>query len=163
MAKTKYEDDFPLRAEGYAREGLNDVQIAAKLGISKETFYTYQNQKIDFFDALKRGKAPVDTEVENALLKRALGFTYTETTIEYETKVVTNDDTQEPEEVSVEVSRKRTIKHALPDTTAQIFWLKNRKPAQWREKKEVDVEVTTTEKVTKEDIAEARAQLEDDI
>ena len=124
MAKSKYCEDFPLLVEGLARDGLNDEQIAKKLGISKDCFYRYCKQHQDFYDALKRGKAPIDTEVENALLKRALGYSYDEITYENGNEV------------------KRVKKHVLPDTTAQIFWLKNRKPVQWRDKSNVDLNVS---------------------
>ena len=83
MAKSKYVKDFPARAEAYAKQGLIDKEIARKLGISKQTFYDYQKKHPDFLDSLKRGKAPVDFKVENALLKRAMGYEYEETTVEY--------------------------------------------------------------------------------
>ncbi len=84
MAKEKYRDDFPLLAEGYAREGMIDVEIAAKLGINKDTLYKYQKKYPEFLESIKKGKAPVDFMVENALLKRALGYEYVETTtVEY--------------------------------------------------------------------------------
>ena len=62
----------------------------------------------------------MDIQVENALLKRALGYDYTE----------------EKVEVSEKDGRKvtQTVKHVAPDTTAQIFWLKNRRPDRWRDK-----------------------------
>jgi len=131
MAKCKYTEDFPLLAEGWAREGLTDVLIAKKLGIGKNTFYVYIDKFKDFSDALKRGKAPVDTEVENLLLKRARGYSYEEV----------------KEEISDLGGKKttRTIKHVIPDTTAQIFWLKNRKREQWgdqQEEKATDVNIT---------------------
>ena len=75
----------------------------------------------DISESLKKGKAPVDFEVENALYKRAVGFKYEEI------------ETVEEEVDGVFKTRvKRTQKTALPDTSAIIFWLKNRKPEQWR-------------------------------
>lgn len=130
MRKSKYTDDFPLLAEGYARQGFTDDQIAGKLGISTQTFYNYKDKYVEFFEAIKRGKAPVDTMVENAMLKRALGYEYEETHIEVDalgrekTKIVT--------------------KQVIPDTTAQIFWLKNRQPAAWRDKQHIEHSGTIT-------------------
>lgn len=57
----KYNDDFPLLAEDYARQGMKDIDIARKLGISKQTFYNYQKIYIDFLDSIKKGKAPMPT------------------------------------------------------------------------------------------------------
>ena len=74
MAKLKYDEDFPARAEDWARQGLRDEDIAKKLGISKDTFYEYKKMFPDFSDAIKRGKAPIDFEVENKLLKSLFVF-----------------------------------------------------------------------------------------
>ena len=64
----------------------------------------------------------VDRQVENALLKRALGYEYTEVTKEY------------VPDVGKMTVTKEVTKQVIPDTTAQIFWLKNRKPGDWRDK-----------------------------
>ena len=84
MAKKKYTDEFPALAEMHAREGMIESDIAKKLGVSITTFEQYKKQYPEFLAALKRGKAPIDFEVESALLKRALGYTYTETKREIE-------------------------------------------------------------------------------
>lgn len=129
MAKSKYEThvkDKLILVEAWARNGLTDEQIAKNLGISKDTFYKYKREYTDFSDSLKRGKEVVDIEVENALLKRALGYKYDEVTKER------NEDTGELEITKV------ITKEVQPDTTAQIFWLKNRKPSEWRDRKEID-------------------------
>lgn len=126
MAKPKYnKDTFPLLAEGFARKGFNDEQIAEKLGISVAAYYKYQKDNIEFLEAIKRGKAPVDTAVENALLKRALGYEYEETSTEYERGKDGNP---------VAVGTKRTKKTIPPDVGAIAFWLKNRRPDLWRDK-----------------------------
>lgn len=127
MAKLKYNEDFPLLAEMYAREGMRDVDICKKLGISKDTFYTYIKKYPDFSEAIKRGKAPVDFQVENAMLKRALGYDYEEETIEYE-----NQDGKPA------IKSKKTIKKHIPsDVGAGIFWLTNRNNDKWKRNRDV--------------------------
>ena len=125
MAKGKYhkwlEPDGLLKLQGWARDGLTDEQIASNMGIVPSTLYKWENQFSEISEALKHGKEVVDTQVENALLKRALGYQYDEVTTKY------GEET------------KRVTKEVSPDTTAQIFWLKNRKPKQWREKRELEV------------------------
>ncbi len=123
MAKSKWDmvKDKLLLVEGWARNGLTDVQIAKNLSISERTLNDYKIKYPQFLQALKKGKEVVDLEVENALLKRALGYKYTEV----KTKV-TDDGT--------EVTK--TVKEVIPDVTAQIYWLKNRKPEQWRDRPE---------------------------
>ena len=111
--------DKLILLEGWARDGLTDEQIAKNIGISRASLYEWKKKEVDIFDALKKGKEVIDFEVENALLKRALGYEYEEET--YENGILT----------------KKVKKQVAPDTTAQIFWLKNRKKEQWREKVEV--------------------------
>lgn len=134
MAKGKYEywltPEGLLKLEAWARDGLIDEQIAANIGISRETLYQWKNKYSDISDALKKGKEVIDIQVENALLKRALGYEYTEVTQE----VCENTETGEME---LRVTKKVT-KEVVPDTTAQIFWLKNRKPNEWRDKQDIE-------------------------
>lgn len=134
MAKGKYEqwltEEGLLQLEAWARNGLTDEQIAANIGISRSTLNEWKNRFSDISDTLKRGKEIVDIQVENALLKRALGYTYKETTREAQF----NPQTEQYEMVVT----KEVTKEVVPDTTAQIFWLKNRKPEKWRDKKDVE-------------------------
>jgi len=130
--RTKYSKDFPLMAEGLARGGLLDKQIARKLGISVSSFYQYQLDHPDFSEALKKGKSPVDTKVENALLKRALGYEYEEITTEYD--LVGKDKEQKALPTKV----RKVKKEVVADVTAEIFWLKNRRPDKWRDKHDIE-------------------------
>ena len=112
--------------EGLARDGLTDELICKKIGIGARTFYEWMERFPQMAQAIKKGKAPVDIQVENALLKRALGYEYEETITEVE-------------ELAGGHQKKhirKVMKHCPPDTTAQIFWLKNRRPERWRDKVE---------------------------
>lgn len=124
MAKGKYkewlEDDKIILLQGWARQGLTNEQIAHNMGITTKTLYEWQNKYSTIRDALKKGKEVIDLMVENALLKRALGYDYIEETVEISEK--------DGKKV------KRVNKHVAGDTTAQIFWLKNRRAEIWREK-----------------------------
>lgn len=128
MAKSKVEywltDEGLLLIGAWARDGLTDEQIAKNIGITRETLRVWKNKYSAISVTLKKNKAVVDFEVENALLKRALGYEYTET------KTIVSENGTRTE---------TTVKQVVPDTTAQIFWLKNRKPDDWRDKKDVDV------------------------
>jgi len=241
MAKGKYlewvTEEGLLLIEGWARDGLTDEQIAYNIGINRDTLYTWKKKYPDISDALKKGKKVVDRQVENALLKRALGYSYEEKTKELlansdlqknrghdhvvvlteadwqralaffdsecaycgEQKPMTkdhliplkqngmliknntipcctrcnsskNDSNFEEwyrkqefysekresricdyikmiqllmDEDAFEKSKELTVtkvvtKQVHPDVTAQIFWLKNRKPDQWRDKQEIN-------------------------
>lgn len=112
--------------ESLARSGLIDKQIAEYIGISVQTLNVWKKQYPSFSESLKKGKDVVDAQVENALLKRALGYEYEEVSEKYEGDQL--------------VERKVTKKQVVPDTTAQIYWMKNRKPSIWRDKPYVDAE-----------------------
>ena len=113
------ENDKLILLEGWARGGLTDEQIAKNMGIAPSTLYEWKKKSKEFSESLKKGKEVIDFEVENALLKRALGYEYEEET--YENGILT----------------KKVKKHVAPDTTAQIFWLKNRQVKKWRDKVEI--------------------------
>jgi len=125
--KSKYETIVKPKLcliEAWCRDGATDETIAKKLEIALSTFYDYKKKYSEFSESLKKNKEYVDTEVEKSLLKRALGYNYEEITYEYGKEV------------------KKVKKHVLPDTTAQIFWLKNRKPTVWRDKQDKSNEDT---------------------
>ena len=130
MAKGKYEKwltpDGLTLLEAWARDGLTDEQLAHNMGISLATLYNWKRDHVEILDSLKKGKEVVDIEVENALLKRAMGYRYKESTKE----LVADEESGE----KVLKTTKIVEKEVAPDTTAQIFWLKNRKPEQWRDK-----------------------------
>ena len=239
MAKGKYEywltPEGLLKLEGWARDGLTDEQIADNMGICRDTLIQWKKKYSDISDTLKRGKEVIDRQVENALLKRALGYKYTEVTkeriidtgqkkrhggeselterewefaikyfgenccycgkhmdkptkdhikplnkggklsrenvipccpscnsskkdneimswyqsqpfydktrmakiVDYVQFVLSLGDFLN-EEIGELVVTKEVTKEVVPDTTAQIFWLKNRKPNEWRDKKDIE-------------------------
>lgn len=120
MAKGRYlewiAEDGLQRIEQWARDGLTEEQIAGNIGICRDTLNEWKKRFPAISDALKRGKAPVDFEVENALLKRACGYEYEEKRTDATGNTVT------------------ITRHVPPDVAAGIFWLKNRRPDRWREK-----------------------------
>jgi transposase-like protein len=110
-------------AENSARKGLTNTEIADILGVATSTFHLWRKEHVEFSDAVKRGKESADDEVEKSLYKRAVG--------EYvkETKTISTVDG----EIRTEVTEKH-----VADTTAMIFWLKNRRPAEWRDKHDIE-------------------------
>lgn len=135
MARGKYEEwltpDGLLMIEGWAREGLTDEQIAHNMGIATGTFYRWKGEYREISEAVKKGKGPVDFQVENALLKRALGYEVTEERTEFKIKG-TIDGKPIPDYDTARVIR--TKRHIPPDPLSIFYWLKNRKPSFWRDK-----------------------------
>ena len=126
MAQGKFKEwlteDGLKKIQSWFRDGLSDVQVAKNMGISKTTFYDWMNKYPAMSDSVKKGKEPVDFEVENALLKRARGYEIEETN----TFITINSKGEKVQKVT------KTKKHIAPDATAAIFWLKNRRPDKWR-------------------------------
>ncbi len=141
--KGKYEQwltvDGLTLIEGWARDGLNDEQIAKNIGIATSTLYEWKERFAEFAEALKKGKEVVDIEVENALLKRALGHQVVEETKEALRHPETDQPLVDSSGNSIMVVTKQITKNVPPDVTAQIFWLKNRKPSVWRDRKDIDM------------------------
>lgn len=130
-----YEDwiteDGLITIEGWAREGLTDKQIAEeKIGIHVATLCEWKKRFPELAEALKKGKAPVDTKVENQLLKSALGFTVKVKVPFKLKKKITKNGEGTVEEERIEYADQEI--YVKPETTAQIYWLSNRRPDKWR-------------------------------
>ena len=139
------EPDKLLLLEAWARDGLTDEQMAGNMGITTRTLYNWKKKSILIFQSLKTNKELADIEVENALRKKALGFREMEQTISTR-KTVEYENGKRVREITEPVVTE-VEKYYPPDTTAQIFWLKNRKPKQWRDKQEQKVDLTEAVKI----------------
>lgn len=133
--KSKYKPEFPKKVEELAGEGRGDIEIYKSLGISHETFYKWIKQeegnkdfKLEFLESLKKGREKSIQNVENALYKRAMGHDYTEE----HTEVFVNKNGE-----TTSTRTKNITKEVAPDTTAQIFFLKNRKPEEWKDRQDL--------------------------
>ena len=140
MSKSKYETNVEPRlteVEGWARNGVSDEDIAHNLGVAYSTFRKYKEANAALSAALARGKEVVDLEVEGALLKRCMGYNarvakhYKIKTVDYDENGKKTCEREELKEVYDEV-------HIPADTTAQMFWLANRKKQSWKYKPDED-------------------------
>jgi hypothetical protein len=117
---SKFKEEYKEQARKLCEKGFTDNDLADFFNVTEHTINNWKKDFPEFFQSLKDGKAVADNEVEMALYKRAIGYQVTEA----------RSDTNGGSE---------TIKQLPPDTTACIFWLKNRKPGDWREKVETDI------------------------
>ena len=120
---SKYKPEFVKQAEKLCRLGATDAEMADFFQVTLSTLSLWKVKHQEFSEALKLGKEVADKRVEEALYNRALGYSHEDTDI----RVVDGAIMETP-----------MIKHYPPDTTAAIFWLKNRKPDEWRDKRDIE-------------------------
>lgn len=128
-----YKDEYAGLAHNYALLGAIDTELAGFFGVSKTTLNAWKRHHPEFLASIKKGKDIADAEVALSLYKSATGGHFVE-----EDRLIDNG------EGGKEVVTLR--KQIDPSVTAQIFWLKNRKPDSWRDK----VEVNNNIKIDKE-------------
>jgi len=121
----KWKPEYTRIAEHACKLGATDHDVADMLGVSVRTLYNWRLTKPELAKAMVSGKQPADDRVERSLYQRAIGYEQEEVKIFM------------PANATAPVYAKFTAKYA-PDTTACIFWLKNRRPEQWRDKPEGD-------------------------
>lgn len=140
---TKYDKwlkpDNLILITGWARDGLSEEQIAHNIGVSRNTLVTWKGKFPEVAEALRKGREVIDYEVENALVKRALGYRYKELTYER----VWNEHLEK----YVKVNTKTVTKEVAPDVGAICFWLKNRRPKNWKDRPDLQMDNETLAKV----------------
>lgn len=137
----KYEewltDEGLILIEGWARDGLTDEQIAKNMNVAYSTLREWVKKFSALSAALKKSKEIADREVESALFKKAIGHTMIEQQAFKVKKVHYENGKRVLEEEEIKVV---DVERAVPpDTTAQIFWLKNRKANEWRDKQDINM------------------------
>lgn len=119
---SSYKPEYANQALKLCRLGATDKELADFFGVSEQTVNTWKQEHPAFLESLKDGKGLADAEVADKLFKRATG---------YEHSAVKISATPDGREHITEYTEKYP-----PDTTAAIFWLKNRRPDLWRDKTE---------------------------
>ena len=122
---SKYKPDYAEQAIKLCMLGMTDAEMASFFEVSESTLNLWKDAHPEFSESIKKGKAFSDADVASRLFHRAMGYDHPEDDIRV---------------VSGEIVITPTVKHYPPDTTAAIFWLKNRQREKWRDK--VDTEVT---------------------
>lgn len=125
-APTAYRKQFVEQAKKLCSLGATDSEIAEFFDVSVRTLYRWKAKHEDFCHALKIGKAPADDRVERSLYQKATGYYVVE---QQAIKIKTGQYKEEIKVVDVE-------KYVQPDTTAMIYWTKNRKKEDWRDRVE---------------------------
>jgi len=135
---TSYKPEFVDQGYSLALLGATDVEMAAAFDISLDSLMVYKGQYPEFSEALKAGKTAADARMAASLFKRGTGFEFIEKQpiklkeVEYEN----GKRVKETERIEI-VDVQRVVP---PDTTAAIFWLKNRRRTEWRDQSPLDPE-----------------------
>lgn len=122
---TLYKEEYAAQAEKLCRLGATDFELADFFDVDPVTIHRWRRAHEDFCNAIKTGKEQADERVERSLYHKAIGYTYEAVKIFM------------PANAAAPVYAAYT-EHVPPDTTAGIFWLKNRRPDLWRDKREVN-------------------------
>ena len=130
-AKPKFQPEFIEQARKLAEMGHTDAEMAEFFEVSLRSFHAWKSRHPELSVALKLGKPEADARVTRSLFQRAVGYTCPETVVQFEKRKDKNGRTR------VIVHKAEFDKHYPPDTTAGIFWLKNRRPAEWRDKQTI--------------------------
>lgn len=123
---TLFRDEFVEQVRKLTLLGATDREIADFFKVSENTIYRWAIEHEDFCEARKNGKEAADERVERSLFHRAIGYKH---------------DAVKMFQAGGAVISEPYVEHYPPDTTAAIFWLKNRRPKEWRDKTEQAVEM----------------------
>lgn len=140
-----FTDDMKKKLKLLTRAGLKITDIIFILGICTKTYYNWKEKNKKFFENIEDWKNEADVEVEISLRDRALGYSHPETKVQY--------DSKNKKWVKTEI-----MKYHPPDATSAIFWLKNRQPEKWKDRREVAVKDVTV-KIERKDFGGVARQL----
>lgn len=146
---TKYKPEFAEEALKLCLLGATDTQLADFFNVCRKTIHNWKLENPEFLHTIKKGKIEADSAVSKSLFNRAKGYS------RQEDKIFLH----EGEPVIV-----KTTKHYPPDTTACIFWLKNRMPEDWRDVKHIEAKVQKVPLIeTKEELEEKLREMDEGI
>jgi hypothetical protein len=124
-----FASEMMRQARFLCERGCTDVELAEFFGVCEKTLNNWKKAHPEFLQSLKEGKAVADSRVQRSLFKRATGYSHPDVHFSNFQGTITATP---------------LTKHYPPDTTAAIFWLKNRRPDQWRDKVDLNTNHTGT-------------------
>jgi hypothetical protein len=137
---TLFRPEMIEQARKLAYLGATDREMAEFFEVSEATLHRWKHEYPEFCESAKLGKEAADARVEQSLYRKAVGYTY---------------DSEKVFQFGGQIVRAPVVEHVPPSDTAIIFWLKNRRRDQWRDRQDVELEVVDRAAA----IAEARARL----
>jgi len=123
---TLYREEYKEQAYNYCLLGATDKEMSGFFGVDEKTFNTWKHEHDDFHQSLKNGREIADAEIGRSLHDRAKGYSKKVTKPFYDSK-------------RGEVVYAEYIEEWAPDPTSMIYWLKNRRRTNWKDKTEVEL------------------------
>jgi len=124
---SEFKEEYCNQAEKICKLGATDKELGDFFNVTETTINNWKIEHPQFFESIKAGKELADSNVVESLYQRAIGYSHPEVDLKmYEGKIIETP----------------IIKQYPPDATSMIFWLKNRQPAKWRDKQEVEQKTT---------------------
>jgi hypothetical protein len=124
---SKYKSEYAEQAYKFCLLGATDARLAEFFSTSEQTINAWKQTHPEFLESIKRGKEVADAEIAHALFHRAKGYSHKAVKIfQHQGEIITED----------------YVEHYPPDTGAAMAWLKNRQPKQWRDKQDVELEIS---------------------
>lgn len=123
---TLFKPEYAEQAEKLCKLGATDGELADFFGVAESTINLWKLEHPKFSESIKSGKVKADSDVVESLYKRAMGYEHPEVHVS---------------NYQGEVTLTPLTKRYPPDPTAAIFWLKNRRPEQWRDKTEREITI----------------------
>ena len=121
---SQYKPEYDDQVRKLCLLGATDKDLAGFFDVNEDTIHEWKKVYPSFSESIKEGKQNADASVADRLYQRAMGFEH---------------DSEEIKIVGGEIARVPVKKIYPPDTTAAIFWLKNRSKANWRDRIEQDI------------------------
>ena len=122
---TKYKKEYAELARKFCLLGATDVELAALFGVAEDTIHEWKLRHREFSESIKAGKDKADAEIAEKLYHRAKGYSHPAV------KIFMPAGATEPVYAPY-------IEEYPPDTAAASLWLRNRQPAKWRDKQEIE-------------------------
>lgn len=126
---TAYRTQFADQAKLMCERGATDIELADFFKVDVRTIHNWKHAHAEFFHSVKVGKSDADDRVERSLYHRAIGYE------QDEVKIFMPSGAEKPVYAPYRAK-------VAPDTTAATFWLKNRRPEEWREKSELKIDAS---------------------
>lgn len=131
---SSFKPEYVEQARKLAELGATDREAAQFFKVNEATLNRWKHTYPEFCESLKVGKATADDRVEQSLYRKATGYSFDSE------KIFCNEGV---------VTRVKLVEHVPPSDTAAIFWLKNRRPEEWRDKTDVDLTAQVVVEIVK--------------